>query len=348
MLTTTRRGALGLGASMAASLALTRGAWAQAAPKVRVGLSSTGLLFMPALVADAMGYFGEAGVDGELMVMGGANKVYSALVAGELELSVSSSASILRARESKTDLIMVGTAMNQHGSNIVCSREWAEKFGLTDASPYEDRLKALEGLTIGTASVGGGSDQLVRLLAAEAGFNPDRDLTLTVLAVGDATLAAFSQRRVQAITHSSPIAVKAIKDYDGFMLFHLSAGKVPLYDGFLYLAYSGRQSWLEANRETTLKALGALQRAHGAINDPARLEPIRSAVKAKYYPEMDEALFNDSWADYATAFPLTIDIDQSMMDRVVELTNRLEPDRPVSDEVARQAWTDEFAQALTG
>jgi NitT/TauT family transport system substrate-binding protein len=338
----TRRTVLALGSALALSL----NARAGAAGKVRIGLSSKGLLFMPALVADAMGYFKDEGVDAELAVLGGANKVYTALVAGELEMSVSSSVSILKARASQTDLMMVGTAMNQHGSNIVVSKEWAAKFNITDASSYEDRLKALKGITIGTSSVGGGSDQLVRLLAEEAGINPDRDMTLTVLAVGDATLAAFAQRRVDAITHSSPVAVKAIRDYDGMMLFHLSAGQVPLYDGFLYLAYSASEAWLKANRDEALKTLAALQRAHRAIRDDAQRETVRKAVKDKFYPEMDEALFADSWADYVTAFPPTIDIDQTMVDRVLELSKRLQPDEPIDPAVARQAWTDDYVKAL--
>jgi NitT/TauT family transport system substrate-binding protein len=175
-----------------------------AADTVRIGLSSNGLLFMPTLSADAMGYFKEQGLDAEIVLLGGANKVYSAMLGGELEMSVSSSVSILKGRSSGTDLLMIGSAMNQHGSNIVVSKEWAAKHALTEKSSYADRLKALKGITIGTSSVGGGSDQLVRLLAEDAGINPDRHMTLTVLAVGDTTLAAFARRRVDAITHSSP------------------------------------------------------------------------------------------------------------------------------------------------
>lgn len=331
--------------ALAASLCLSGMSLAQAADKVRIGLSSNGLLFMPTLVADAMGYFKEQDIDGEIVLLGGANKVYSAMLGGELEISVSSSVSILKGRSSGTDLLMIGSAMNQHGSNIVVSKEWAAKHKLTNASSYQDRLKALKGITIGTSSVGGGSDQLVRLLAEDAGINADRDMTLTVLAVGDTTLAAFARRRVDAITHSSPIAVKAIRDHDGMMMFHLTAGGVPAYNGFLYLAYSARQAWVDKNPDVARRAIRAFQKAHAALRDPVLRDTVKNAVHAKYHANIEAGLYNDAWQDYVTAFPEKLDLDQAMIDRVVKLSDKLEMGDPIKPEAVKAAWTNRIVEA---
>lgn len=331
--------------SLCVVTALTASGEAAAADKVRIGLSSNGLLFMPALVADTMGYFKEQGIDGEIVLLGGANKVYSAMLGGELEISVSSSVSILKGRSSGTDLLMIGSAMNQHGSNIVVTKEWATKHGLTDTSSYRDRLKALKGITIGTSSVGGGSDQLVRLLAEDAGINADRDMTLTMLAVGDTTLAAFARRRVDAITHSSPIAVKAIRDHDGMMMFHLTAGGVPAYDGFLYLAYSARQAWVDKNPELAARAVRAFQQAHAALYDPALRETIKLAVHAKYHGNIDGKLYDSAWQDYVTAFPKKLELDQSMIERVVKLSEKLESGDPIKPDAVRASWTNRIVDA---
>jgi NitT/TauT family transport system substrate-binding protein len=318
-----------------------------AADKVRIGLSSNGLLFMPALAADAMGYFKEQGIDAEIVLLGGANKVYSAMLGGELEISVSSSVSILKGRSSGTDLLMIGSAMNQHGSNIVVSKEWAAKHALTDKSSYADRLKALKGITIGTSSVGGGSDQLVRLLAEDAGINPDRDMTLTVLAVGDTTLAAFARRRVDAITHSSPIAVKAIRDHNGMMMFHLTAGGVPAYDGFLYLAYSARQAWVDKNPQVAARAIRAFRKAHAMLHDATQGAVVKNAVHAKYHANIDAALYGDAWQDYVTAFPPKLDLDQGMIDRVVKLSEKLEGGDPIKPDAIKAAWTNRIVDAAS-
>jgi NitT/TauT family transport system substrate-binding protein len=267
------------------------------------------------------------------------------MLGGELEISVSSSVSILKGRSSGTDLLMIGSAMNQHGSNIVVTKEWAAKHNLTTASSYKDRLAALKGITIGTASVGGGSDQLVRLLAEEAGLNADRDMTLTMLAVGDTTLAAFARRRVDAITHSSPIAVKAIRDHDGMMMFHLTAGGVPAYDGFLYLAYAARQAWVDRNPELATRTIRAFRKAHAALHDPALREAVKKAVHVKFHASIDGQLYDDAWQDYVTAFPRKLDLDQGMIDRVVNLSAKLETGDPINPQAVRSAWTNRIVEA---
>lgn len=317
---------------------------AHAADKIRVGLSSDGLLFIPAFVADVMGYYKEEGLDTELIVLGGATKVYSALVAGEVEFSISSSVSVLRGQAGGVDMMMIGGAMNQHASNIVATREWFEKAGLTKDSTYEERLKALKGITIAVASAAGGSAQLVDFLAKEAGLNPERDMTLTVLGVGDTTLAAFARRRVDAITHSSPVAVQAIREYDGVMLFHMSAGQVPAYNGFLYLTYTGMGSWMKEHQDQTVRFLRAMQKAHNAIFDPATAEIVRDKVRAKYHAKIDAALYADAWSDYASAFPKSIAISKDMVERVNELTAKVENADPVLPEHVAAAWTNSYAE----
>lgn len=327
--------------------ALAGNAWA--ADKVSVGLSSDGLLFVPAFVADVMGYYEEEDLDVEHLILGGATKVYAALVSGEVEFSISSSVSILRGRAGGTDMTMIGGAMDQHASNIVATREWFEKSGLTPESTYEERLGALEGITISVASAAGGSAQLVRFLAGEAGIDPERDMTLTVLGVGDTTLAAFARRRVDAITHSSPIAVRAIREHDGVMLFHMSGGQVPAYNGFLYLTYTGRESWMKENPDTTARFLRAMQKAHNAIHDPALADTVRDKVHAKYHERIDAGLYVDAWADYAGAFPKSIEISGEMVDRVNILASKVENADPVLPEHVEASWTNEYAaEAVKG
>lgn len=334
----------GLALVMACALSIFSGA-ASAGDKVRVGLSSDGLLFVPAFVADVMGYYEEEGLEVEHLILGGATKVYAALVSGEAEFSISSSVSILRGRAGGTDMTMIGGAMNQHASNIVASREWFEKNGLKPESTYEERLRALKGITISVASAAGGSAQLVRFLAGEAGLDPERDMTLTVLGVGDTTLAAFARRRVDAITHSSPVAVRAVKEFDGVMLFHMSGGQVPAYNGFLYLTYTGRESWIKEHPDVTVRYLRAMQKAHRAIHDPAIADTVRQKVHDKYHAKIDAALYVDAWADYASAFPKSIEISGDMVERVNALAAKVENADPVLPEHVNASWTNEYAAA---
>src|SRR3712207_8959553 len=55
------------------------------------------------------------------------------------------------------------------------------RHNLMPTSTYEEKLRALRGMTLAVSSVGGGADQLVRFLCKQAGLNPDRDLTMTAI-----------------------------------------------------------------------------------------------------------------------------------------------------------------------
>ena len=120
--------------------------------------------------------------------------------------------SALHAREHGAPVTVFGAVMTQYSSNIAVRRDWAKKFGVTENSPYKDKLKALKGITIGITSAGSGTDQLVRFLAKQAGLRPDRDMTITALGSGQAMLAAFSQNRIQAFSHSAPDAEEAAEE----------------------------------------------------------------------------------------------------------------------------------------
>src|SRR6185295_6527753 len=100
--------------------------------------------------------------------------------------------SAFRARAQGSDVMMIAPAVAQYTDNVTMSAAWAKQHNLTPASTYEEKLKALKGMTLAVSSVGGGADQLVRFLAKEARLDPDRDMTISALGSGEAMLAALS------------------------------------------------------------------------------------------------------------------------------------------------------------
>ena len=74
----------------------------------------------------------------------------------------------LSARAQGIDVKLFGTYYNQVGSNVVITKEWAEKNKITTATPYKDRLPAMKGITIGITGPGV-TDQVARYMGLEAG-----------------------------------------------------------------------------------------------------------------------------------------------------------------------------------
>ena len=158
---------------------------ARAKDKITVIMSGWDLLFWGTLAASELGYFDAEGIDAEMVRAGGGAKSLAAVAGGNAEFNIGAPASAFRARAKGSDVMMIAPAIAQYTDNVTMSGAWAKKHGLTAASSYEDKLKALKGMTLAVSSIGGGADQLVRFLdPAGRASMPDRDITMTAIPGG--------------------------------------------------------------------------------------------------------------------------------------------------------------------
>lgn len=333
---------LGIGTALA-WVALTLAAPALAADKINAVMSTHGFVYLPALVADAMGYYKEQDLDVQITTTGGESKSLAALVGGGAEIYVGSPSTAFRARAVGADPLVIGATIAQYASNFVVSGDWARKRGLTDKSSYEDKLNALKGATIAITAPGSGTDLVVRFLAKQAGLNPDRDMTITALGTADAMTAALVQGRIDGFTLSAPAAENAVKNHGGMMLFNFSRGEVKQLDGFLYIGLVARESWVKQHPDVTVRFLRAQQQALNAIHDPKLTVEAREAVWKKYHSKVDKIFFDYVWAETEPAFPRTIVVDQAAIKRVVDFVNEFER-QPLDPAAVQAGWTDEYAK----
>jgi NitT/TauT family transport system substrate-binding protein len=315
---------------------------ARAADHVSVVMSSYGFLYLPVLTARELGYFDKEGIDVTVTATAGGSKALAAVTGGGADIYVGAPSSALHARDHGAPVTVFGADMTQYSSNIAVRRDWAEKHGITEKSSYEDKLKALKGITIGVTSAGSGTDQLVRFLAKQAGLRPDRDLTITALGSGQAMLAAFSQNRIQGFTHSAPDAEEAAKNHDGVLLFNFSAGEVKPLDGFLYVALIAREDWLSGHPDLAVRFLRAVQHALDTLHDPKETVKAMNAVHAKYHNRTDMKFYQYVWNNTTNAFPKSIELTAPAMQRVADFANEFEK-KPLKPDTLAKTWTNEYA-----
>jgi len=324
-------------------LAISSAERAAAKDELTSVLSTTGFVYLPLFVAEQLGYFEQENIDATLVVTGGEAKSLAAVLSGDAGIFVGTPSSVFRTRANGTDVTVIGAMTTQYASNVVVSKSWAEKHGITENSSYADKLKALKGATIGVTAIGSGTDMLVRFLARQAGLNPDRDLTITGMGSGETATAALMQDRIQGFAFASPAAEFAVKHHDAVMLFNLTNGDVKDLDGFLYIAVNARDSWLKKNPDLATRYLRALQRALDTIHDPKATQKARDAVWKKYHSKIDKEFYDSVWESSTSSFPTTVDVNAKMMQRIVEFMNEFEKSKfdPAS---LPGAWTDEFAR----
>jgi NitT/TauT family transport system substrate-binding protein len=190
--------------AVAASLTIAPSSSA-AKDKMTFVMSSWGVLYWGTLAAEQLGYFEQEGIETEMIRTGGGTKSLAAVVSGDAQVNVGAPASAFRAHAKGSDVIVIAPAISQYADNLVMSQAWADKHKLTSTTPYKEKLKALKGMTVAVASMGGGSSQLIRMLAKEGGLDPDRDLTMTAMSTGENMIAAFGQNRIDGFMFPSPV-----------------------------------------------------------------------------------------------------------------------------------------------
>lgn len=313
-----------------------------AADKVRFVQSSWGFLFVPAMVAQELGYFAEQGIEAEYTTgLGGAESL-AAVINGNADVYVGAPSSALRARQKGTDAVVFGASITQYASNVTIAKEWAEKFGITERSSFRDKLKVLKDAHMGVVGLGSGTHQLILFLAKKAGLDPNRDLTVVNLTTAPAMLAAFQQRRIQGFSMSSPTSDMGVRDHNGIMLFYTTKGEIKELDGFLYVGFIGRDSWLKKNPDVVKRMLKAVQKALDDLRDPARTAKARDAIHAKYHAKVEKAFFDTLWANTVLAWPRTVALTPEMAGRVVDFLNEFSSS-PYDRSLARTGFNFDVA-----
>lgn len=315
---------------------------ATAKDKLTVIMSSWDLLFWGTLTASELGIFDKEGISVELVRAGGGAKSLAAVAGGDADFNIGAPASAFRANAKGSDVMMIAPAISQYTDNITMSDAWAKKNGLTAASTYEDKLKALKGMTLAVSSVGGGASQLVRFLAKQAKLDPDRDITMTAIPEGANMLAAMTLGRIDGFVIPPPTGDDAIKNHGAHSMFATGRGEVKPLDGFVYIGVIARESWLKKNPELTVRFLRAQQQAFNIIHDPASTNKARDAVWTKYHAKTDKALFDQLWSAAVPSYPKSIEVTQAMIDRIANFVNETQPD-PLDKDALRKAWTNDYA-----
>ena len=316
--------------------------------KLTVIMSGWDLLFWGTLTASELGFFDAENIDAEMIRAGGGAKSLAAVAGGDAEFNIGAPASAFRARAKGSDVTMIAPAIAQYTDNVTMSDAWAKAHGLTEHSSYEDKLKALKGMTLAVSSIGGGADQLVRFLARQAGIDPDRDITMTAIPGGDGMIAAMMRGRIDGFVIPPPAGDDAVKNHGAHPMFSTGRGEVKPLDGFIYIGIIARQSWLERHHELAIRFLRAEQRGLDAIHDPATTEKARDAVWAKYWPKTDKALFDQVWKNAEPSYPRTVALNKAMIDRIVDFVNLTQTEK-LDAAMAASAWTNAYsAEALAG
>lgn len=137
--------------------------------KVKVAEVTHSIFYAPQYVAHALGYFEEEGLDVEIILAAGADKVTAAVLSGDVEIGFcGSEATIYVYNNGEKDYLVTFAGLTKRDGSFIVSREKYDNFTLNN----------LKGKTIIGGRIGGMPEMTLEWTLKEAGLDVKSDLTI--------------------------------------------------------------------------------------------------------------------------------------------------------------------------
>lgn len=194
------------------------------------------VFYAPQYVAIANGYFEEEGLELEITTGQGADKVMTAILAGQSDIGLCGpEAAIYVYNEGKEDYAQVFAQLTQKDGSLLVSKEPFENF------KWED----VKGNTVIPGRKGGVPYMTFEYVLKQNGINPETDVNLDDSIKFDLMAGAFTGGEAEFVTLFEPTASMTEDAGKGYIVASVgeAAGEVP------YTAYCAKKSYIEENSE---------------------------------------------------------------------------------------------------
>jgi ABC-type nitrate/sulfonate/bicarbonate transport system substrate-binding protein len=144
----TRRGLI----ASAAAFGIAGKASAQGMREIRIGLASRSMASTVSRTADEMGLFAKHGLKPNFIILDSANGSTMALIARSIDFAQAGSADAIAAQSRGQKIVIVVNDVKGLIASMVLSKKTVDRLGISPNAPLNERLKALDGLTIASTS----------------------------------------------------------------------------------------------------------------------------------------------------------------------------------------------------
>ena len=217
------------------------------------------IFYAPQYVAIANGFFEEEGLNIEITTGQGADKVMTAILAGQSDIGLCGpEAAIYVYNEGKEDYVEVFAQLTQKDGSFLVSKEPTDNFSWTD----------LVGKTVIPGRKGGVPYMTLEYVLKQNGINPQTDLVLDDSIKFDLMAGAFTGGDAEYVTLFEPTASMTQNAEKGYVVASVgeAAGEVP------YTAYCAKKSYIETNPEIIEGFTRAIYKGEQWVKEHTALE----------------------------------------------------------------------------
>lgn len=216
--------------------------------KVKVAEVAHTIFYAPQYVAIEKNFFKEEGIDIELILTPGADKVTAAVLSGDANIGLSGSeATIYVYNGGEKNYLKTFAQLTQKDGSFIVSRTKEKNFTL-------DNLK---GKTIIGGRVGGMPEMTLEWVLKEKGIDPEKDVNIDTSVTFAAMGSAFIGGTGDYVSLFEPTALEVEKEGYGYVVASLGnlGGNVP------YTSYSAQKSYIKENKDVIEKFERVIQKS---------------------------------------------------------------------------------------
>ena len=320
-----------IAAGIATYILLNKNTDTQELKTISVNEVTRSVFYAPQYVAIANGYFAEEGLNIELTTGQGADKVMTAVIAGQSDIGFAGpEASIYIYNEGKEDYAQVFAQMTQRDGSFLVSKEPTDNFKWTD----------LKGKTVIPGRKGGVPYMTLEYVLKQNGIDPQKDLVLDDSISFDLMAGAFAGGDAEYVTLFEPTASATEKAGKGYIVASVgeAAGEIP------YTAYFASKSYIEQNPEIIQGFTNAIYKGQKYVQEHTSAE-IAELIK-DFFADTDVEMLTtaiqsymdiDAWKSDPILKEESFDLLQTVMKEAGELEKEADYDKVINNSFAEKA-----------
>lgn len=291
--------------------------------KIKVAEVTHSVFYTPQYLAHALGYFSDEGLDVEIILTPGADKVTAAVLSGDVQIGFcGSEATIYVYNGSEDDYLVNFAGLTKRDGSFIVSRKKTDNF---DISMLKDSY------IIGGRK-GGMPEMTLEYILRKHNIDPKKDIKIDTSIAFAAMQGAFIGGTGDYVTLFEPNALAVEKNNFGYVVASLGelGGEVP------YTVYNAKKSYIENNKDVIKGFSRAIQKGIDYVKNHSS-EDIAKVI-LNYFPDVslsdltlivDRYKNIDSWYDTTLITEENFNHVQEIMESAGELTKKAPYDKLV-------------------
>lgn len=288
---------------------------------VRLSEVAHTVFYAPMYVAIENGYFEEVGINIELSLANGADKVSAALISGDADIGFAGSETTIYVYNGgEKDYLKTFAQLTQKDGSFIVAREDIKDFTLDD----------LVGKTIIGGRAGGMPEMTLEWALSDAGIDPKKDVNIDTSVAFSAMSSAFIGGTGDFVALFEPNALKLEQEGYG----HVVAGLGEIGGVVPYTAFFAKNSYLNDNKDLIDNFIKAIEKGLDFVHNNSDSEVAKAILNQFPDTSLDDLTKIIKRYRSIDAWPKTTKFSEDAFNHLQDIminANELEEKVPFSD-----------------